>query len=145
MASYIKTSLQDDEKILSEARFSDANLIMAIFLSSFLIPIMGAGLVFILGALIYRYTTELAITNKRLVTKRGLIKRSAVEINLDRIESVQIKQGYYGRLWNFGTIVASGAGRPVVKVFGVRDPVAFVKRLKSIQEEAAKTEGPLAA
>ncbi|NJN35690.1 MAG: PH domain-containing protein, partial [Saprospiraceae bacterium] len=39
--------------------------------------------------MIDKVTTEIAITNKRLVYKRGLVARAVGEMNIDRIEGVK--------------------------------------------------------
>src|SRR3954466_12320002 len=50
------------------------------------------------AAWIRRRTTEIAITNHRVIVKRGLIRRSTMEMNMGQIESVGIDQSIVGRL-----------------------------------------------
>lgn len=68
-----------------------------------------------LATYILYFTTEFSITNKRVVMKTGLIRRSTLEILLNRIESISIDQSLFGRLFNYGTLLISGMG-------GSKDP-----------------------
>jgi uncharacterized membrane protein YdbT with pleckstrin-like domain len=94
----------------------------------------GLGLLFWIAAAIRYYTTELAITNKRVIAKFGLISRSTVEINLQKIESIQVNQGILGRILNYGSIVVSGAGNPQAPVPGISSPLQFRRAFIDTQE-----------
>jgi uncharacterized membrane protein YdbT with pleckstrin-like domain len=64
-------------------------------------------------------TTEIAVTSRRVIVKRGLIRRSTIEMNAGRIESVEVDQSIAGRLLDFGTVEVRGTGggiEPIAKV-----------------------------
>src|SRR5215470_7528783 len=63
-----------------------------------------------LHALVRRATTELAITDRRIVVKVGLIRRTTSEMNRSKVESVLVEQSVLGRLLDFGTILIKGTG-----------------------------------
>ena len=94
----------------------------------------GLGLLFWAAAAIRYFTTELAITNKRVIAKFGLISRSTIEINLQKIESIQVDQGILGRIFNFGSIVVSGAGNPQAPIPGISSPLEFRRSFIDTQE-----------
>ena len=48
-------------------------------------------------------------TNKRVITKFGFISRRTVEINMAKVESVQVEQSLFGRLFNYGTLLIAGS------------------------------------
>ena len=54
-----------------------------------------------LSAWIKRWTTEIDVTDRRIVYKRGLIRRHTVEMNMDKVESVDVDQTILGRLLEF--------------------------------------------
>ena len=68
------------------------------------------GLLLWLWAWIIYVTTELAITNKRVIAKTGLFQLRTIEIFLEKIESIQVDQSVVGRMFNFGSVVISGTG-----------------------------------
>ena len=90
----------------------------------FLLGVVGLA-VFLLGAMallaaaIVRWTTEIAVTNQRVILKRGLIRRDTIEVNMPKVESVDVRQSVVGRLLNYGTVIVRGTG-------GSFDPLAFV-------------------
>jgi uncharacterized membrane protein YdbT with pleckstrin-like domain len=48
------------------------------------------------------WTTEIAVTNHRIIYKAGLIRRDTVEILM--VESVDVDQSILGRLLGYGTV-----------------------------------------
>ena len=73
----------------------------------------------ILNAAINRWTTEIAVTDRRIILKRGLIRRDTIEINTPQVESVDVSQSILGRLLNYGTVIVRGTG-------GGLNPLAYV-------------------
>lgn len=90
-----------------------------------------AFLVFIVGMLsfaqrmINKATTEIAITNSRLIFKRGLIARHVGELSVDRIEGVNVLQSVFGRIFNYGRLAVRGMGVGEVVLPPIEDPLAF--------------------
>ncbi len=100
-----------------------------------------AFVIFILGLMsfarmmVIKVTTEIAITNNRLIYKRGLIARQVGEMSVDRIEGVNILQSIFGRIFNYGRIAIRGMGIGEVILPPIQDPVAFrqaIERARSI-------------
>jgi uncharacterized membrane protein YdbT with pleckstrin-like domain len=80
--------------------------------------------------MIIKATTEIAITNKRLIYKRGLVARYVGEMNIDRIEGVNVLQGVWGRIFNFGRVMVRGMGVGEVVLPSIEDPVKFRKAIE---------------
>lgn len=79
---------------------------------------------------------EQAVTTKRVVLKTGIIRRETFELNLAKVESVQVSQGIFGRIFNYGNIVVYGTGRSSQKVKYIADPLAFrAKVLAGLDEK----------
>ncbi len=57
-----------------------------------------------------RVTTEIVVTDKRIIYKAGWIVRRTEEINLSKVESVDVRQGIGGRIFNYGTVAIRGIG-----------------------------------
>lgn len=72
-------------------------------------------------------TVELAVTNRRVLAKTGLIRRTTSELYLNRIEGVEVDQGLLGRILGYGTVRVRGTGDQVAEVKSVKDPLAFKK------------------
>ncbi|MCK2127298.1 PH domain-containing protein, partial [Thauera aromatica] len=50
------------------------------------------------------------------------------------IESIQVNQGILGRIFNFGSIVVSGAGNPQAPIPGISGPLNFRRAFIDTQE-----------
>jgi uncharacterized membrane protein YdbT with pleckstrin-like domain len=86
----------------------------------FLFAILSA-----LRALIRRATTELAITDRRVIYKAGLLRRHTVEINRSKVETVGVNQSILGRLMGFGTVVVRGTGGSFEPIPFIAEPLTF--------------------
>lgn len=136
MAGYVESALTSGERVIYRGRVSFWSVLPYLLLGILFLSFYGLGIVFFIVAAIRYFTTELAITNKRIIAKFGLVSRSVIEINLHKIESIQVTQGVLGRIFNFGNIVVSGAGNPQAPIPGISDPLRFRRAFIVAQENA---------
>ena len=135
MASYIESSLGQNERIVYKAQVSwlsqFGRLVFGALFALLIreIPIIGIiGILFIIVAVLNVMTTELALTNKRLIAKAGFIRRQTIELNIDRAESLSVIQGFWGRIFNYGSIVIRGAG-------GSHAPIPYIARPMEFRQQ----------
>jgi len=114
MGSYVNTSLIRDENVVYEAK---NHWIIFISLQSFL--------TLFISPLIENWTSEYAITNKRVIIKIGLISRKTLEMNLSKIESVNVDQSIFGRLLGYGAITIIGTGGTRETFSALANPIQF--------------------
>ncbi len=76
-------------------------------------------------AFIERKTTEIAVTDQRVIYKRGLVSRDVKEIHFNKIESVNLTQSVLGRLLDFGTVSVQGTGVNAADIARVARPLRF--------------------
>ena len=148
--SYIDDSLIEGETVIHVARVSwwsqAGHLVLGVLLLvvvtglSFwwsqpghlvlgvLLLVVVIGLFFLVMAWVNVRSTEIAITNRRVIAKFGFIRRHTVEINLDKVEALRVEQGLMGRFLNFGTIFISGAGTSVAPLRDIADPLVFRRK-----------------
>lgn len=121
MGSYVNKNLISGEKVEYETR-----LHWKIF-----ITFSGLFTLFI-----YPYirliTNEFVITNKRIVIKRGLVARTTFEMNLNKVETVNVDQSFWGRIFGFGTITIIGTGGTRELFDSIRKPLEFRRRFQEI-------------
>jgi len=72
-----------------------------------------------------RWTTEIDATDRRIVYKRGFINRHTVEMNMDKVESVDVDQSFWGRILNYGDITIRGTGETLEPLRGIGAPLDF--------------------
>ena len=134
MSSYVEGALVKDEKVVHIGHISLWSLWHLITAGILLLPAFGLGLIF-LGIAYVRYkSVELAVTTKRIIVKHGFVRRQTVEINLNKVESIQVEQGLLGRLFNFGTLIVSGTGTSHAPLIGIAEPMGFRKAFIEAQD-----------
>ena len=93
------------------------------------IKAMSAALVFVVFMLFFlhawwiRWITEFAVTNRRLIYKRGFINRHTAEMNVDKVESVDVDQSVLGRMLDYGTLHVLGTGQGIEHLHRIAAPL----------------------
>jgi len=80
--------------------------------------------------MVIKASTEIAITNTRLIYKRGLVARYVGEMSIDRIEGVNVLQTIMGRILNYGRVMVRGMGVGEVILPPLENPIAFRKAIE---------------
>ena len=121
MEKYVNNHLIRDESVVFETRYH-----WVIFLtlrSLFTLGILPA---------IQRALSEFVITNRRIIIKTGFIARSTFEMNLSKIESVNVDQSVSGRIFNFGSITIIGTGGTKETFHNIARPLEFRKAFQEL-------------
>jgi len=137
MSSYVQSVMSSGETIQYEAKVSIWSMMPLFIIGLILLPLYGLGLLFWIAAYLRYISTELAITNKKIIAKFGFIKRDTIELLLPKIESIQVNQSLFGRMLNYGSIIVSGAGNPQAPVPGISNPIDFRRKFMEIQDSSS--------
>lgn len=116
MAKYAENNLLNGEEITHETSYHWMHFFTR----------EGLFTLFILP-LIELYTDEFVITNRRIIIKRGWLTLYTLEISLQNIETVNVYQSIFGRLWNYGSIIVVGTGGTKEKFHYIKRPIEFRK------------------
>jgi uncharacterized membrane protein YdbT with pleckstrin-like domain len=134
--SYLQSILAKDEKVIYEGHISLWSLTGLILLGLVLLPAFGIGLLFWIAAYIRYHSTELAVTDKRVIAKFGFISRRTIELNISKVEGVEVVQTIAGRIFNYGSLIISGTGSLQEPIPGISDPLGFRRAFVSAQDAA---------
>jgi len=160
MARYVETIVGPGEQIVHIGRISLIAILSSLLAGAFVIVVAvgvllvpvgspdlkrviagvvaALGVLLIVAALVRRSSTELAVTNRRVIAKFGLIARSTVEMNLAKIESVRVEQTVMGRLFGFGSIIVTGTGSTMDPIAFISDPIAFRQAIQAATDALPK-------
>ena len=69
------------------------------------------------------WVTEIAVTNRRVIYKKGLIQRETNEMNMDKVESVLIDQSILGRMFDYGNVTILGTGEGFETLRTIASPI----------------------
>jgi uncharacterized membrane protein YdbT with pleckstrin-like domain len=77
------------------------------------------------GRMITRATTEFCVTDHRIIVKRGVLSLHTVELNVDKVESVDVDQSLLGRMFGFGEVTIHGVGARWDPIPLISNPLGF--------------------
>ncbi len=96
-------------------------------------PILGLlALYLALSAWVRRGSARFAVTNKRVFIRYGLVRQRSTEILLSQVEGIAVTQGFWARLFDYGTVVIEGTGGDAEPYFRIAAPLAF---RRTVQEQ----------
>lgn len=72
-----------------------------------------------------RWTTEIAVTDRRVIYKRGFIRRHTIEMHMDKVESVDVSQSVLGRILDYGDVLVRGTGVGFEPLQMIESPIAL--------------------
>ncbi len=134
--SYIEQSLSTGEKV--EGLFKLHWFAWAPMVIWIILGFATFGLTWLIA--IYEFLRlkflEQGVTNKRVILKKGIISRKSEEMKLSSIETVEIDQGIFGRIFGFGTVKITGRGISDLMFKGVNDPMSVKRQVESVSNPA---------
>jgi membrane protein YdbS with pleckstrin-like domain len=75
-----------------------------------IVAVSFVGLALLLRAWWRRFTTEVAITDRRIICRTGFVLRHTLLLRMDDVEGVDVDQPRLGRLLNYGHVVIRVGG-----------------------------------
>jgi uncharacterized membrane protein YdbT with pleckstrin-like domain len=105
------------------ATSNNQNLSLALEIAAAILALLALSAAF--RAFVRRATTELAVTDHRVIYKTGLLARHTIEMNRDKVESVDVDQTLLGRIFGYGTIIVRGTGGSLEPIRTIGDPLTF--------------------
>jgi uncharacterized membrane protein YdbT with pleckstrin-like domain len=127
---YIEESLAPGERVVQRGRWP-----WLFWLGAWVVLLtlgwLIVGVIWFAALFIKFRTTRWAVTDRRIILKRGLITRDTQELSTRSVEAVQVHQGVLGRLFNYGRLVVTGTGDAVIYFPSTTDPIAFRRAIEA--------------
>jgi uncharacterized membrane protein YdbT with pleckstrin-like domain len=92
------------------------------------------GILNFISSFFLRWTTELAVTSKRIIYKTGFIRRKTSELNHLKVESFHVEQGIFGRIFDYGTIIINGTGGGKTPIPSIDSPLDFRRQAMQVMD-----------
>jgi uncharacterized membrane protein YdbT with pleckstrin-like domain len=99
-----------------------------------LVWLVAAG-VFVLLGYLRRRATEMAVTNKRIFIKTGLLNRRTFELLLSKVESIGVEEGLMGRWLGYGLVLVRGTGGTPERFKNVILPQEFRRQVQQAEQK----------
>lgn len=75
--------------------------------------------------------SELGVTNKRVLMKRGYLPRKLVERHLTQVAEVQVTQSALGKKLGYGAVIGRGTDGSRTAFAALNQPVAVLERMQA--------------
>ncbi|MBO5052133.1 MAG: PH domain-containing protein [Clostridia bacterium] len=112
MGKYVEGTLGKNESIVKKAELNGLFLLGAWIKGILLCWLLFIPTIKALIATVKFFHIELAITNKRIIGKVGVLNTKALDAPLNKIQNVSVTQPFFGKLFNFGTVqIDTAAGK----------------------------------
>ena len=129
---FIRSTLPDNETIEMEISFHWTHTLVA-WLYLLFLGWLIIGVFLFISMYLEKWTTERALTNRRLILKRGFIRRKTEEISFNRVEEVNLSQSILQRILGSGDIKVTGTGAGEIMLKNIDDPLDVQKRVNELR------------
>ncbi len=125
--SYIRDHLQAGEKVLTKAETSFIAYCNALFFLTVLMHPLS---------ILRLARTELALTDRRIMGSTGVGGRKTIALLFKDIESVGVRRGLMGWMFDYGSIIVRGKNGTETHFKGIKWPLVFQQEADEAIERA---------
>ena len=145
MGNYVESNLIEGEQIVYQTRIhpivflpAAAVVIAGIGVGAAYNPAGGLGMLVMgvalaIGGWLRQWASEFAVTNRRIIAKVGFMSARTGDINMSKVESVEVDQNIFASLLNYGTVTVIGTGGTKELFDLIDDPLAFRRAVQAQQ------------
>jgi uncharacterized membrane protein YdbT with pleckstrin-like domain len=146
----VSASMMPNEQVLYVCRSHSIGFVWVAFrllLGLFLVAKGSAvlGLVLIiwsgfagLGQMFNYNAAVVRVTNMRVVAKVGFIRRESFEMPISKVETIDIRQGLFGQMFGYGTLVLRGSGGTPATFKNIAEPAAFQRAVNQARADSQR-------
>ncbi|MGE3303591.1 MAG: PH domain-containing protein [Hyphomonadaceae bacterium] len=135
MVQYVDRSLANGEQVLLRGQWPATYWALA-WAALIGLGWLVIGLFIFAGAALHMMTTEFAVTNRRIILKRGWITLDTQEFSPANVEEVRVSQSLLGKIFGFGRVIATGTGEGVITFPPMSRPIEFRRAIQNAREDA---------
>lgn len=85
---------------------------------------------------------EQGVTNRRVVRKTGIVSRTTTELRLASIETVDLRQTFWGRIFGFGNVEITGRGETAMMLDRIAHPIEVKRDIESAYSAHVEMQQP---
>ena len=116
----------------------DENAILKSFDAVLIFCVQCVALVPVLKKAIFLASTKIAITNKRIIGKWGIIKIETIDFKIEKVDNVAYSAGFWGNIFKFYTLTFSGSGYKGVHAYNISNALEFKNKVTDAIEQHAE-------
>ncbi len=81
--------------------------------------------------IVRRVATEIGVSNRRVLIKKGLFSERSIEVLLPKVESIGVTQSMLGRMLGYGSVIVRGTGGTFETFDKIRRPSEFRRQVQA--------------
>lgn len=143
MAKYVENNLQKNEQIVQKAKITKLSLV-GVWFKGILLCWLIAPLIKAIYQSFLVFCLDSAVTNKRFILKKGIIKTSVEEVPINKVQNASVMKTFWGGILGYGTIKVSAAGGDDIFVVWVKNPNgyknAIMAQVEQYEEDRVKQQ-----
>lgn len=93
------------------------------------------GLILFFFYVLMMATTEIGLTDKRVIFKKGFLMVDVKEVDLEEIKGAEVNNGIFGRILNYGYIMLDARFVENLGLPAVSDPYRYMKALNEMRSK----------
>ncbi len=132
--SYVDKSLAPGEEIVFRGKWPLIHWIGA-WLALILLGVILVGVFIFVRAAIHMSVTQFAVTDRRVVLKRGWLNVHTQELAIETVEGVQLVQSIWGKIFGYGRILVTGTGDAKIVFPPMAHPIAFRRAIEATRHD----------
>ncbi len=125
--SFIENNLQPGEHIVYQARIRKL---------AYVYPLLLLAGLLMFGRFTGLATTELALTDKRVLGKLGMVYRKRLDLPHAAVAIVRVRQGLLGKLFDYGSVTIAGNDGSRILFRGIAEPFDVQMQIEEAVEMA---------
>lgn len=134
---YIDESLAEGEEIIQRGKWP-AVFWLGAWAALIFLGVILVGVFIFLRAVIIMKTTDFAVTNRRVILKRGWLNRRTQELAVESVEGVSLDQSLVARLFGYGRVLVTGTGDATIVFPPMAHPVAFRRSIEAARQQTSE-------
>jgi uncharacterized membrane protein YdbT with pleckstrin-like domain len=105
--------------------------------------LVGVALLLAIPPAIRYFSSDFAVTDKRVLARMGIVQRQSLETLLSKIEGLGVEQDLWGRLLGYGTITLTGTGGTRESIAAIPRPLEFRRQVQAqiVAQDDSRSRG----
>lgn len=128
--SYIDKTLARDEHVVVRGKWPTIYWVLA-WAALIVLGWIIVGVFIFAKAAVTMMTTEFGVTDRRVVVKRGWLNVHTQELAVESVESVELEQNFWQRIWGYGRLHVTGTGDATIAFPPMAHPVQFRRAIEN--------------
>lgn len=115
---------------------------LAVFIHTYIAQLANVGLFFIAFAVLYivmtavtYYFSSVTVKTKQVILRTGVLVRQFVDIPLNKIETIDIRQSIMGSIFGYGSLLITGTGGTRHLISYLNNPLACRRHIEELMNK----------